>query len=205
MRFIEQPLCPIMGTPFSLDLGKGTISTEAIANPPPFERLRSAVIYDDISRSLISRYKFSDRTDLAPFIADAMANAGKELIADCDLIIPLPLHWKRLHARRFNQSAQLAKIICDKHQILFEPMMLTRIKNTKQQIGLTHESRRKNVAGAFKVLPQMRPSLLGKKILMIDDVYTSGASVKAATKTLKRAGARSVDILTFAKVQPDTI
>jgi len=205
VRFLERPFCQIMGTPFSVDMGEETISTEAIANPPPFARLRSAVLYDDICAKLISRFKFSDRSDIAPFIANVMARAGRELITDADIIVPLPLHWRRFHERRFNQSAILAGLISKSCSVPFEPSLMVRVKNTTQQIGLTHEARRKNVASAFKVPPNMQPLLAGKRILLIDDVYTSGASAKSATKTLLRAGASSVDVLTFAKVHSGII
>jgi len=210
VHFIERPFCEAMGTPFSVDLGDGTLSTEAIANPPPFARLRSAVIYDDITRRLISRFKFSDRGDLAPFIANAMVRAGSELLEDAELIIPLPLHWRRLHSRRFNQAADLARIIAStmrsaKKPLPYKPMTLTRTRNTRQQIGLTQEGRRQNVSGAFKVSGPMRGLLKGKRVLLVDDVYTTGASVKSATKALLRGGARTVDVLTFARVHSATI
>jgi len=214
IRFIERPFCQIMGTPFSVDLGEDAVSTQAIAHPPPFSRLRSAVLYDDIARHLISRFKFSDRNDLAPFIAGTMIRAGKELIEDADMIIPLPLHRRRLLARRFNQSAELARIISKivssghtyrKTRLPYRPMVLKRIRYTRQQIGLSQDGRRRNVAGAFMVEPRMRPEISGKRILLIDDVYTSGASVKSATKALLRGGARFVDVLTFARVHSDTI
>jgi ComF family protein len=210
LRFIERPYCEIMGTPFSVDLGEGTLSTEAMANPPPFSRLRSAVLYNDIARNLISRFKFSDRNDLAPFIANVMARAGSELIGDADIIIPLPLHRRRLHSRRFNQSAELARIISAKSEtgnrhVPCDPMALSRVRNTRQQIGLTRQSRQQNVSGAFLVPTHMRPRLAGKRILLVDDIYTSGASVKSATKALLRGGAKAVDILTFAKVHSGII
>ncbi len=193
-----------------MDLGEGSISTEAISNPPPFDRLRSAVLYDDIARRLISRFKFSDRSDLAPFIANIMHRTGGELFSDADIIVPLPLHWRRLLSRRFNQSAVLAKLICKKlkiggRDIPLEPMLLSRTRNTQQQIGLSQEGRHRNVSGAFTVPVAMRPQLVGKRVLIIDDVYTSGASVKSATKALLRNGAMAVDILTFARVQTGTI
>ena len=206
MRFIERPFCEILGSPFSIELGKGTISIQAIADPPPFGRLRAALLYDDIAARLISRLKFSDRNDLAPFIANAMARAGRELLVDADIIIPLPLHWRRMHQRRFNQCAELARIIAKKTKsgkkpLPVKPMVLKRIRNTRQQIGLTQEARRRNVSGAFTVPPHMRPQLVGKNVLLVDDVYTTGASVKSATKALIRGGANNVDILAFAKVQ----
>lgn len=210
IRFIERPYCEIMGTPFSVDLGANAVSTEAIANPPPFARLRSAVLYDDIARHLVSRFKFSDRNDLAPFIAGTMIRAGRELIDDADMIIPLPLHRRRLFSRRFNQSAELARIISTrsrngKADIPCNPMALSRIRNTRQQIGLTQDGRHRNVSGAFMVPPKMRPEISGKRILLVDDVYTSGASAKSATKALLRAGAQIVDVLTFARVHTDII
>ncbi len=210
VRFIERPYCEIMGTPFSLDLGAGAISTEAMAHPPPFARLRSAVLYDDVARHLVSRFKFSDRNDLASFIANTMIRAGRELIDDADMIIPLPLHRRRLFSRRFNQSAELARIISarcgtDKAGIPCNPMALSRTRNTRQQIGLTLDGRRRNVSGAFMVPPKMRPDISGKRILLVDDVYTSGASVRSATKALLRAGAQIVDVLTFARVHTDII
>ena len=205
IRFIELPICPVLGTPFAVDMGEGILSTQAIAYPPPFERLRSAVFYDDIARRLISRFKFSDRTDLAPFIANVMNRAGEQLIDEAELIIPLPLHWRRLHSRRFNQSAWLAKLIAERNNKPFEPMALSRIKNTPQQIGLSLKARQKNVAGAFMVTAAMRPLIKSKRLLLIDDVYTSGASAKAATKALLRAGAQCVDVLTFARVHSQGI
>ncbi len=205
VRFIEQPYCPVMGTPFAVDLGEGTLSTEAIAYPPPFERLRSAVFYDDIARRLISRFKFSDRTDLAPFIADVMERAGRELIDDADIIVPLPLHWRRLLSRRFNQSAYLANLIAERNDIACLPLAMSRIKHTRQQIGLSLSARKANIAGAFVIPAKMRPIIKAQRVLLIDDVYTSGASVKAATKVLLRGGADKVDVLTFAKVHSGTI
>ena len=210
IRFIERPYCEIMGTPFSVDLGEGTLSTQAIADPPPFARLRSAMIYDDIARRLISRFKFSDRIDLAPFIASVMARAGNELIEDANIIIPLPLHRWRLHSRRFNQAAELARLIHKKTRpnnpaLAFLPMALSRNRNTRQQIGLTKDGRRRNVAGAFLVPTSMKPQLAQQRILLVDDIYTSGASVISATKALLRGGAASVDVLTFARVHSDII
>jgi ComF family protein len=210
VRFIEQPYCEIIGTPFSLNLGDATLSTEAIANPPPFARLRSAFLYDDIARRLISRFKFSDRHDLAPFIANTMVRAGGSLLEDADIIIPLPLHWRRLHSRRFNQSADLARLIsaksgADNKPVPCKPMVLIRTRNTIQQIGLTQEGRHGNVSGAFLVPADKRVQITGKRVLLIDDVYTSGASVKSATKALLRGGAQAVDILTFARVHSGTI
>jgi ComF family protein len=200
MHFIEQPYCAILGRPFAYDHGNGAISPEAIADPPPFGRLRSAVLYNDLARSLVSGLKFGDRRELAPWIAGWLAVAGRELLADCDLLVPVPLHWQRLLSRRFNQSAELARhvgLVCGKN---YAPLVLERGRRTRQQVGLSASQRALNVQGAFRVPPAARPAVSGMKVLLVDDVYTSGATARACTRALKRAGAASVDVLTFATV-----
>lgn len=205
IRLVERPYCEIMGTPFATDMGTGAISTTAIANPPSFRRLRSAVIYDDMARLMISRFKFSDRVDLAPWIAKTMERAGRELFEGADHVVPLPLHWKRRFSRRFNQSALLARMICKSQGLQYSPHLLKRVKDTRQQVGLTADGRKRNVGGAFQVPQTEVIHVKGMNILLIDDVYTSGASVEAASKVLVRAGAKGIDVLTFAKVHSELI
>lgn len=202
-HFVERPYCQVLGTPFSYDQGGGAISTAALADPPPFERLRSALVYNDLARGLVSALKFADRGDLAPWMANWMAIAGRELIADCDLIVPVPLHWRRLHARRYNQSAELARYLARRTGKPFQPQILSRVRPTRQQIGLTASQRARNVQGVFRVEPHRQPLLAEKRVLLIDDVYTSGATAKSCTRALKRSGAAAVDVLTFAMVTGD--
>lgn len=201
LRFVREPYCPVMGTPFSVDLGEGFLSAEAIADPPSFGRLRTVMLYDDLARRMASSIKFSDRLDLVPAIAGWMAAAGKELLKDADMIIPVPLHISRLRTRRFNQSAELARHISSSCGVDHEPELLVRRKATRQQVGLTEKQRARNVSGAFQVKENCRIRINGKRILLIDDVYTTGATVKAATRALMRAGAAQVDVLVFAKVE----
>lgn len=201
LRFIAPPLCPVMGTPFHVDMGEGMLSAEAIANPPPFEQLRAVLLYDETARRLVSLLKYSDRTDLAPWMARWMAVAGKELIAKSDLIVPVPLHRHRLLQRRYNQAAELARHVARAGEVAFVPQAMIRTKKTKQQVGLTQSERERNLSGAFQVPDAFRMDVKSRRILLIDDVYTTGATARAAVRSLKRAGAKEVRVLVFAKVE----
>ena len=108
IRFIAPPLCPVYGTPFAYELGEGILSAEALADPPPFRRARAAAIYGDVARDLVHQLKYHDRPDLAEVMAIAMHRAGRELLSECALIVPVPLYRWRLWQRRFNQAAVLA-------------------------------------------------------------------------------------------------
>jgi ComF family protein len=200
IRFIERPWCEVMGTPFSHDMGEGFLSAEAMANPPAFERARAAVSYDGVARRMVQVLKYSDRTDLAPWMAGWMARAGAELLADAEVVVPVPLHRRRFLWRRFNQSAELARTLARRAGKPFEPMALMRVKVTRQQVGLTAAERDENVRGAFRIAPEHRAAVAGRRIVLVDDVYTTGATVKAATRALVRAGASAVDVLVFARV-----
>lgn len=200
IRFIAPPLCPVYGTPFSHEMGEGIVSAEALADPPPFRRARSAAIYGDVARRLVHQLKYYDRPHLAQVMARTMRHAGHVLIADCNLIIPVPLYRWRLWSRRFNQSALLADGLSKLTGVAADPLVIRRVKATRQQVGLSAAQRQENVRGAFRVPETVRPRIAGLDVLLVDDVYTSGATVKAASRALLRAGAASVDVLTFARV-----
>ncbi|MER0239879.1 ComF family protein [Fulvimarina sp. MAC8] len=200
LRFIERPYCDILCLPFSYDPGEGIVSAEAIADPPPFEKLRAVVLYDDMARRLVSSLKYRDRLDLVPLMAAWMMRAGGELVAASDVVIPVPLHRRRLWQRQFNQSAEIGRSIAKTTGLQFAPAALDRIKPTRKQVGLGRNQRRDNVRGAFKVRAERRDEVLGKSVLLIDDVFTTGSTASSATKALKRAGAHSVNVLTFARV-----
>ena len=202
LRFIERPWCEVMGTPFTYDMGEGMLSADAIANPPPFERARSAVAYAGVARQMVQSLKFGDRTELAPWMARWMMRAGAELTADAEVVVPVPLHRARFFLRRFNQSAELARAVCALSGKPFSPEALLRVKATRQQVGLGAREREDNVRGAFAVPPEARIAIEGRRVLLVDDVYTTGATVSAAARVLKRRGARAVDVLTFARVLP---
>jgi ComF family protein len=200
IRFIAPPLCPVYGTPFAYELGDGIVSAEALADPPPFRRARAAAIYGDVARRLIHQLKYYDRPHVAEALAKAMRRAGESLLAETGLIVPVPLYRWRLWRRRFNQAALLAAGVSRLSGVPSDPFVLRRVKPTRQQIGLSATQRAENVRGAFRVPDEMRAKVAGRYVLLVDDVYTSGATAKAATRALIRAGASAVDVLTFARV-----
>jgi ComF family protein len=200
LSFIAPPYCERLGTPFPFDAGKGLLSMEAIADPPAYGRARAAVRYDDVARSLVQAFKYGDRLDLAPVMGRWMANAGRELLAGADAIVPVPLHWRRQWARRFNQSALLAEVISKAGAVPVAYSALKRVKATPQQVGLSQSARAANVQGAFRVPADGRPEVVGRRLILVDDVLTSGATVDTCARALLRAGAANVDVLVFARV-----
>jgi ComF family protein len=170
---------------------------EAIAEPPAYDRARAAVRYDDVARDLVHALKYGDRMDLAPVMGRWMANAAGDLIGDADALVPVPLHWRRLWARRFNQSAALAGAIATITAVPVAEGALKRVKPTPQQVGLTRTERAENVQGAFRA---DRGRVAGRRLILVDDVLTSGATAEACSRALTRAGAARVDVLVFARV-----
>lgn len=202
LAFLERPWCPVMGTPFPHDMGEGFLCAEAIADPPPFERARSAVVYSGVACDMVRGLKYHDRTDLAPWMAGWMLRAGSELLAEADVIVPVPLYWRRFFRRKFNQSAELARALAKASGLAFEPSAVVRVRQTRPQVGLERREREDNLRGAFRVPPESALAIAGRRVLLIDDVYTTGATVRAVTASLKKGGAGAVDVLTFARVLP---
>jgi ComF family protein len=200
LSFITPPYCERLGIPFAYDPGPGMLSMQAIADPPAYGRARAAVRYDDIARTLVHALKYGDRLDLAPTLGRWMVQAGGALLAEADALVPVPLHWRRLWARRFNQSAALAETIAACAALPVAHAALTRIKSTRQQVGLTASERALNVQGAFRVRAEARPEVAGRRLVLVDDVLTSGATIDACARALLRAGAAAVDVLVFARV-----
>jgi ComF family protein len=200
LSFIERPLCPRLGIPFVYDPGPELLSMEAIANPPAYQRGRAAVRYDDVARTLVHALKYQDRTDLAPAMGRWMARAGRELLEEADALIPVPLHWRRGWSRRYNQSGALARVIERQSGVKVLPEALRRVRRTEQQIGLSRSQRASNVQGAFKVASHRLSDIQGRRVVLIDDVLTSGATVDACARALLRAKAAQVDVLVFARV-----
>ena len=197
---ITTPLCPVLGLPFASDMGEGALSVQAIANPPPFDRARSAVAYTDLARLLVSKMKYSDRPEIALFCARMMVAAGHELLGPDAALVPVPLHRARQHQRRYNQSAELARAIARLVNAPLNTDLIVRHRRTIQQVGLNAGQRARNVEGAFRVDLTKLDRLEGRRVVLVDDVLTTGATVSAAAKALKRAGVSQVDVLSFARV-----
>ena len=200
LSFIAPPFCPRLGIPFIYDPGPGMLSMEAIADPPAYARARAAVRYDDVARTLVHALKYQDRTDLAPAMGRWMARAGRELLQEADVLVPVPLHWKRGWSRRYNQSGALARVIGRQTGVKLSSEALRRVRPTQQQIGLSRKERASNVQGAFKVAADRQSLIHGRRVVLIDDVLTSGATADACARALLRAKAASVDVLVFARV-----
>jgi ComF family protein len=200
LRPITAPLCPVLGLPFTVSLGPETLSAEALADPPPFGRARAAVIYGEVASTIVSRLKYGDRPELARFCARLMVGAGHQLWADGPLLVPVPLHRARQRERRYNQSAELARQIGRLTGLEVDADLVQRIRKTRQQVGLSGDGRQRNVAGAFAVHADALIRLRGRRVVLVDDVYTTGATVKAVTRSLRKAGIDAVDVVTFARV-----
>lgn len=199
MRFIERPYCERLGTPFEQDLGPGLISPQAMADPPVYARARAVARFEDgPARRLVHRLKYSDRGELAKPLGRWMARAGAEILAEADALTPVPLHPLRLWKRRFNQAAALAHVVAQEAGKPCEPFLLARVKATRSQVGLSRAQRAENMQGAFRAPPEA--PLKGRRIVLIDDVLTSGATANAAARALLRGGAAQVDLIVFARV-----
>jgi ComF family protein len=200
LSFITRPYCERLGIPFVYDPGPGILSMEAIADPPAYNRARAAVRFDEISRALVHALKYGDRLDLAPMIGRWISRAGREILAEADALVPVPLHWRRLWARRFNQSAMLAAAVSAASGVPMVTDALKRVKATVQQVGLSRSERAANVQGAFRVPEPGKAAVAGRRLIVLDDVLTSGATVEGCARALLRAGAGNVDVLVFARV-----
>src|SRR4030081_4138120 len=163
LSFIAPPFCPRLGIPFVYDPGPGLLSMEAIADPPAYQRARAAVRYDDVARTLVHALKYQDRTDLAPAMGRWMARAGEELLAEADVLVPVPLHWRRGWSRRYNQSGALARVISGQSGVKVMAEALRRVRPTQQQIGLSRSPRASNVQGAFKVADGRGADIQGRR------------------------------------------
>jgi ComF family protein len=200
MRYIERPFCDRLGLPFELDMGPGAVSQAALDHPPVFDRARAVALFEDgPARTLVHRLKYSDRMELAAPMGLWMARAGADLLAEADALAPIPLHRARLWKRQFNQSAALGRAVAARSGVPLDLGLVARVRATRPQVGLSRAQRAENLADAFRCPDPARVN--GKRVVLIDDVLTSGATANAAAHALKRAGAKSVDVLVFARVE----
>ena len=205
LEFIVEPFCGSCGRPFAFEAEADSLCGACMARRPVYDSARSALIYGGNARKLIQRFKFRDETGLAPLLSAWAREAGAALLKDADWVAPVPLHWMRLYRRRYNQAALLAgRLAAGGGGTAFAPDLLRRIRRTRPQTELGRNERGRNVAGAFRVAPAWRARVRGARILVVDDVLTTGATLEACARALKRAGAARVDALTVARVDgPD--
>ncbi len=201
LQFIIDPFCKKCGIPFGFGEGESEIECMAcIETPPNFDSARAAMIYDDASRDLILGFKHGDKTFMAPSFIPWLIRAGGAMLEEADYLIPVPLHRTRLFVRRYNQAALIADELKKETKIQHLPMALKRIRATPSQGHLKTEERRKNVKKAFALNPKYEPTIKGKAIILIDDVYTTGATVQECCKVLKKSGVSHVHVLTISRV-----
>lgn len=198
--WLGPPCCACCGQPFAFDAGQGTRCGACLRKAPAYDRARAVFRYDAESRGLIIGFKHADRTECVPAFAQWMARAGAELLESAELIVPVPLHWTRLASRRFNQAGLLAQALGRLKQRPVEPQALERRRATSSQGHLGRLARFRNVKGAITVAGRHAGRIDGRRVLLIDDVITTGATVESAAKALISAGARAVDVLALAKV-----
>lgn len=199
MTFIGPPQCMCCGLPLPEAFDDETLCGECMRAKPPFDRARSACVYDESSRALILPFKHADRTDLLPTITNLLQRPVGPLLAQADMIAPIPLHWTRLLSRRYNQATLISNKLGKQGNVPSIPDLIVRKKRTPSQGGRSRRGRLRNVKGAFLVPRRFRPIIRDKRVLLIDDVMTTGATVSEASRVLLRAGAGSVDVITFAR------
>lgn len=201
--FLEAPVCDGCGAAFEFDGGAFADSRCAacLSQPYAFGRARAACVYDEASRNLILKYKHGDQQQFAVLFARWLGRAAADLIADVDAVVPVPLHRGRLLARRFNQAAEIARPLARHAGLDYLPDALIRTQPTTSQGGKSMRGRRLNVKKAFAVTEAGRRRIKGRRILLIDDVLTTGATAEACARILIDAGARAVDLAVIARVR----
>lgn len=207
LTFIAPPFCACCGLPFEYEAQEGALCGACVAAPPPFARARAVLVYDDGSRPLVLGFKHGDRIHAARAYGVWLARAGRELLEDADRLVPVPLHRGRLFRRRYNQAALLAQALSRHSGVPTVPDLLERRRATPTQGGLDRQGRERNVKGAFRLRPGLSGQGLagqklidGQRLVLVDDVLTTGATLAECTRVLLRAGAARVDVLTLARV-----
>ncbi len=197
MTFFAPPWCAICGLPFPHPMGENAVCADCARDRPSWDRARAVLRYDKHSRRLVLALKHGDHTHLARALGGWMRRAGAEVLDGADLILPVPLHWTRLFARRYNQAGLLALAIRAAGGPPVAPDWLVRRRRTPSQGRLGAAARTRNVRGAFALRPGR--SIRGKRIVIIDDVLTTGATVEECARVLRRGGAEFIGVLTLAR------
>lgn len=204
--FIAPPACHVCGAPTEFDHGEGVFCESCRKAPPLWSRGVAAVTYGGVGRKLALALKHGDRVEIASLAAGwmlrAQGGAGAALVAGADLIAPAPLHWRRMLRRRYNQAGELARELSRaagrKEAMALD--LLTRVRFTGSQEGKSRRERRENVAGAFAVSRKWRARVAGRRVLLVDDVLTTGSTLSGCADACLAAGATEVNVIVFARV-----
>ena len=202
VSFIGRPCCARCGLPFDIEAAPDAVCGDCARTPPAYDRARAAFRYEGAGRELILAFKMADRSWVAPRLAAWLHRAAAPLLPDADLVVPVPLHRWRLLARRFNQAAVLAGLLARETEALAAPDLLVRTRRTPPQTRLSRAARRRNVRGAFAVRPSRAHLVAERSVLLVDDVLTTGATVSACARALRKAGCVRVDVATLARALP---
>lgn len=205
LHFLTAPMCACCGLPFAYSIGDDALCGACAETQPPFDRARGALVYNAASAGLVLSLKHGDRTGLARVMAGMMARAAAPMLAERPILVPVPLHARRLRARRFNQAALLAHTLARSADLPVITTALARIRDTPISRGMSRRQRAENVRGAIRVRSRAALRIKGAHVLLVDDVMTTGATAEACARALRRAGAARIDIVTFARVTHDNV
>lgn len=206
LEFLDAPWCDACGFPFEFDVGENVLCARCESKPPVYDRARSAIRYSEVSRKLVLDFKHGGRTDGLSFFAAQMSRAGRDVLQNADVLVPVPLHKQRLRKRRFNQAALLARALSKQTGIPYDTDTLLRAKNTASQGGQSYLGRKRNVAGAFYVSAAKSKFVKAACVVLIDDVHTTGSTLESCARALKKYGAGQVDTLTLMRVvRPEVV
>jgi len=200
LNFLDEPCCKLCGFPFEFDQGANILCGRCVVKAPAYDMARAAFQYDDASRSMILGFKHGGRTEGLTAFAAHMRRAGRHFLPQADILIPVPLHYSRRLKRRYNQSALLGRALARISRPKFDPDSLLRHRATPPQGGKSASGRRRNVQGAFGIRKGRESRIDGARIVLIDDVMTTGATLESCARTLKRVGAKRVDALALSRV-----
>jgi len=198
LRFLGAPCCARCALPFDYDAGAEVECGRCLAEPPAFDRLRAAVAYGEISRKVALKLKYGGRPGVAETMARFMARHLD--MSEAAILVPVPLHRWRIWRRGYNQAALIAAALAARAGLEARLDLIDRVKATPPLRGMGPRERKEAVRGAFRIDPKRKAAIKGRAVILIDDVYTSGATANACARVLKRAGAARVNILCWARV-----
>lgn len=199
LSFLGEPACETCGYPFEFEILTHAQCGGCIKQSPPYAQARAVMRYDDHSQKLVTQMKYADQGQMAASYGKWLAHAGRSLIEQSDVIVPVPLHYLRLLQRRYNQSVLLGRALSRECGLAMIPDALLRTRYTRPQASLTHAQRQKNVRRAFAVSPRWMSALYQRRVLLIDDVMTTSATIHACTNALLEGGVAEVRVLTLTR------